>query len=100
MSKEYLVTLNVPPALEEIVVDCLLVLEFEQGFSSLTVSAHHHENKGLSVSEQVTGRQKRIRFQMYVNGTDLAKLLVQLREEFVGSGIQYWVAPVLENGEF
>ncbi len=100
MSKEYLVTLNVPPALEEMVVDCLLMLEFEQGFSSLTVSAHHHENKGLSVSEQVTGRQKRIRFQMYVNGTDLAKLLVQLREEFAGSGIQYWVAPVLENGEF
>ncbi len=100
MNKTYLVTLNVPPALEEMVVDCLLVLEFEQGFSSFSVSAHHHENKGLSVAEQVTGRQKRIRFQMYVNGTDLAKLLVNLRESFSGSGIQYWVLPVLENGVF
>ncbi len=100
MSKEYLVTLNVLPALEEIVVDCLLMLECEQGFSSYPVSAHHHENKGLSLAEQVTGRQKRIRFQMYVNGDDLAKLLVQLREKFSGSGIQYWVTPVLENGVF
>ncbi|MDD5228784.1 MAG: DUF3240 family protein [Methylococcales bacterium] len=100
MSKEYVVTLNVPPSLEEMVVDCLLVLEIEQGFSSMPVSAHHHENKGLSIAEQVTGRQKKIRFQMYVNGTDLARLLVQLREDFIGSGIQYWVSPVLENGVF
>ena len=100
MSKEYVVTLNVPPTLEEMVVDCLLVLEFEQGFSSMPVSAHHHANKGLSVAEQVTGRQKKIRFQMYINGTDLARLLVDLRESFSGSGIQYWVSPVLENGVF
>ena len=37
MNKEYLVTLNVPPALDEMVADCLLVFEFEQGFSSLPV---------------------------------------------------------------
>jgi len=47
MNNEYLVTLNVPPALEEIIVDCLLMLECEKGFSSLPVFAHHHENKGL-----------------------------------------------------
>ncbi len=100
MNKEYLVTLNVPPTLEEMVVDCLLMMEFEQGFSSMQVSAHHHENKGLSVTEQVTGRQKRIRFQMYVNGANLATLLAQFRDEFSGSGIQYWISPVLENGAF
>lgn len=100
MSKEYLVTLNVPPALEGIVVDNLLMMEFELGFSGFPVFAHHHENKGLSLAEQVTGRQKKIRFQMYVNGTDLARLLVTLGENFSGSGIQYWVIPVLENGVF
>ena len=100
MNKVYLVTLNVPPALDEMVADCLLVFEFEQGFSSLPVSAHHHENKGLSIAEQVTGRQKKIQFQMYVNGEDLAKLLLDLNENFSGSGIQYWVMPVLQNGVF
>ena len=55
---EYLVTLNIPPSLEEMMVDSLLMLETEHGFSSFPVNAHHHDNKGLSLAEQVTGRQK------------------------------------------
>jgi hypothetical protein len=46
----------------------------------------------------VTGRQKRIRFQLYVPVQKLQVLLAQLRQEFSGSGIQYWVLPVIENG--
>lgn len=95
---EYLVTLNIPPSLEELMVDSLLLLESEHGFSSFPVSAHHHDNSGLSLAEQVAGRQKRIRFQMYVPVEELPALLVQLREEFSGSGIQYWVLPVIEAG--
>ena len=95
---EYLVTLNIPPSLEEMMVDALLMLESEHGFSSFPVSAHHHENVGLSLAEQVTGRQKRVRFQMYVPVEELPALLEQLRQEFAGSGIQYWVLPVIENG--
>ena len=95
---EYLVTLNIPPSLEGIMVDSLLMLEAEHGFSSFPVYAHHHDNKGLSLAEQVTGRQKRTRFQMYVPVQELPALLAQLRSEFAGSGIQYWVLPVIENG--
>lgn len=95
---EYLVTINVPPTLEEAVVDCLLMLESEHGFSSFSVSSHDHRNEGLSLGEQVTGRQKKIRFQMYVPEQSLAQLLTQLRSEFSGSGINYWVLPVIENG--
>ncbi|MCX7086313.1 MAG: DUF3240 family protein [Methylococcales bacterium] len=97
-SSEYLVTLNIPPSLEELVVDSLLLLETEHGFSSFEVNAHHHVNKGLSLAEQVTGRQKRIRFQLYVSVEKLPDLIAQLREDFAGSGIQYWVLPVVENG--
>jgi len=57
-SKEYLVTLNVPLSLEEAVVDSLLTLESEHGFSSFPVNSHDHKNEGLSLAEQVTGRQK------------------------------------------
>jgi hypothetical protein len=96
--KEYLVTLNVSPSLEEAVVDCLLTLESEHGFSSFPVSSHDHRNEGLSLAEQVTGRQRKIRFQMYVPEQRLASLLAQLRSEFSGSGIRYWVMPVVENG--
>jgi len=97
-SKEYLVTLNVPTDLEEVVVDCLLMLESEHGFSSFSVNAHDHRNQGLSLAEQVSGRQKKIRFQMYVPEQGLSVLLAQLRKEFSGSGIHYWVLPVIERG--
>jgi hypothetical protein len=97
-SKQYLVTLEVPPSLEEATVDCLLTLESEHGFSSFPVNSHDHRNEGLSLAEQVSGRQKKIRFQMYVPEQGLAALLEQLRAEFSGSGIKYWVLPVVENG--
>ncbi|NOT13296.1 MAG: DUF3240 family protein [Methylococcaceae bacterium] len=95
---QFLVTINVPPMIEGAVVDCLLVLESEKGFSSFPVSAHQHKNQGLSKSEQVTGRQREIRFQIYVPDQALPELLSQLRQDFSGLGIQYWVTPVIENG--
>ena len=36
-ASEYLVTLNIPPSLEEMLVDQLLLLESEHGFSSFRV---------------------------------------------------------------
>jgi hypothetical protein len=35
---------------------------------------------------------------MYVLVEELPALLAQLRQNFSGSGIQYWVLPVIENG--
>lgn len=95
---EFLITLNVSPSLEEAIVDCLLTFESEHGFSSLPVSAHDHRNEGLSLAEQVTGRQRKIRFQMYIDRDDLSALLEKLKADFSGAGIHYWVMPVIENG--
>lgn len=100
MNKQYLVFINIPPALEGLMVDNLLMLEFERGFCGFPIYAHHHENKGLSITEQVTGRQKRIQFQIYVDGMNLALLLANLRENFSGTKIQYWVTPVFDSGVF
>ena len=96
--QEFLVTINVPPSLEEAVVDCLLTFELEDGFSSLPVSAHDHKNLGLSLAEQVTGRQQKIRFQMYVPDHGLEAFLERLKTEFRGAGLHYWVMPVIEKG--
>ncbi len=96
--QEYLVTINVPPLLEEAVVDCLLAIESADGFSSLSVSAHGSEHETLSLAEQVAGRKKQIRFQMYVPEQQLSVLLDKLKNDFSGAGIHYWVMPVLESG--
>ncbi len=96
-TQEYLVTINVPPLLEEAVVDCLLAFNSD-GFSSLTVNAHTTEHEKMSLAEQVAGRQRQIRFQMYIPEQDLEKLLKQLKISFLGSGIHYWVIPVIGSG--
>ncbi|QPK62248.1 DUF3240 family protein [Methylomonas sp. LL1] len=95
----YLVTINVSPSLEESMVDCLLTFETAQGFSSFPVSAHDHRNQGLSVSEQVTGRQRKMRFQMYIDKDHVPALLDKIKAEFTGTGLHYWIVPVLEHGE-
>lgn len=97
-TNEYLVTINAPPALEEPLVDCLLDFEAEDGFSSFFVSGHDHRNRGLSLAEQVAGRKKQIRFQMYVLAEGLEPLLEKLKCNFGGSGVHYWVIPVIESG--
>lgn len=100
MSHEtFLVTINVPPSLEEAMVDCLLTFETAQGFSSFPVSAHDHRNQGLSLAEQVTGRQRKIRFQMYIDKEHVSALLTKIKADFTGSGLHYWVVPVLEHCE-
>ncbi|MCQ8104133.1 DUF3240 family protein [Methylomonas sp. SURF-2] len=95
----YLITINVPPALEEAVVDCLLTFETAQGFSSFPVNAHDHRNQDLSIAEQVSGRQRKIRFQMYIDKDDVSAFLTKIKACFAGAGLHYWVVPVLEHGE-
>jgi Protein of unknown function (DUF3240) len=99
MHKDRLVIINAPSSLEEMLVDCLLTLESEHGFTSFPVSVHHHENKGLSLAEQVSGRQKQICFQIHVDESGAGLLLCQLKKEFAGAGIQYWVLPMIESTE-
>ena len=96
--QQYLLTLNVPVSLEEALVDCLLTLESKHGFSAFPVYAHDHKNIGLSLAEQVSGRQKKMRFQMYVPEQQLQQLLDKLKKNFKGAGILYWVLPVIEYG--
>ena len=97
-NEEFLITLNAPPSLEEAIVDCLLTFEADHGFSSFPVSAHDHKNEGLSLAEQVTGRQRKIRFQMTVEKQDLTSLINRLKADFSGSGINYRVLPIIERG--
>jgi hypothetical protein len=94
----FLVTINAPLLLEENIVDCLLAIEGANDFSSLIVNAHTSNHEHLSLAEQVTGRQKQIRFQLYVSEKQLPTLVEQLKQQFSGSGIHYWVLPVLEGG--
>ena len=98
MSACFLLTLIVPPGLEEPLVDWLLELESAYGFSSFPVSGHSSRQEGLTLAEQVIGRKRQVRFEIALPEGEWRPLIERLRHDFAGTGIHYWVTPLLERG--
>ena len=96
---DYLVTIDVPPSLEEPFIDCLLGFKQVHCIASFPVGDHDRPLQGLSLAEQVFGKQRNIRFQLNIEKNSLADLLIHLKTEFSDAGLQYWVVPVIEHGE-
>ncbi|MEX2367044.1 MAG: DUF3240 family protein [Pseudohongiellaceae bacterium] len=89
--------LNLSPQLEEGLVDYLLTLESVSGFTSYQVRGHgKHQN--MSINEQVSGRRKRLQFEIMMEEAEIGILLAGLREN-VGVDIVYWQQVVTNMGE-
>ncbi len=93
-----LLTLNVPPALEEALVDWLLEQPHVQGFTSMQVYGHGSGASAMSVGEQVLGRQKRTQFMLHGEVSGLERLLQDLRQEYPRAGLHYFLSPVISAG--
>jgi hypothetical protein len=98
VTNQCLLTLTIAPAIEETLVDWLLENHGQSGFSSFPVNGHSSHPEGLSLAEQVAGRRKQVRFQIHVSAERIPNLLEQLRHDFAGAGVHYWVSPVMETG--
>lgn len=98
MTDRYLLTFIAPPALEEPLVDWLLERESQYGFSSFAVNGHSSRHEGLTLAEQVSGRKRQIRFEMHLSDTDAWSLMQGLQKDFSGTGIHYWITPIIESG--
>ncbi|MDC9729388.1 MAG: DUF3240 family protein [Methyloprofundus sp.] len=97
--QEVLVSINVPPILEEEFVDCLLAVDEIESFNSRLVNSHsRHAHEEMSIAEQVAGRKKLVNFQVYILEGHIFTLISQLKRYFSESGIQYWVLSVLSKG--
>ena len=96
---EVLVVLNVPPGLEEFVVDWLLAREENLGFTSFPVFGHSASHADLSAAEQVTGRQSRQQFQVQRATARLDEFLRDAGQA-LGSGVHFWAIPLLVGGHF
>jgi hypothetical protein len=93
-----LLTIIAPPALEETLVDWLLEEGRVDGFSTVASFGHGARQTGMSLLEQVTGRQRRVQFQVQTSANTATALVAHLREHFSGAGLYYMVTPVLESG--
>ena len=97
--EELLVVLNVPPSLEESVVDWLLAREEGVGFTSFPVYGHSTRHEDLSPAEQVSGRQKRQQFQIQIRQEAVDSFLDGARGEFGSAGVHFWVLPLFAGGQ-
>jgi|APFre7841882724_1041349.scaffolds.fasta_scaffold14370_2 hypothetical protein len=93
-----LLSLTVPPNLEEAIIDWLLSSESRSGFSSFPVNGHSSEARGLTLAEQVSGRKRNIRFEICRPKPEVDTLLEKLRQDFPKTGISYWVTPAENFG--
>ncbi len=91
-------TLVVPPLLEEEMIDRLLERDGGLEFTVGTVFAHASGQESLSLMEQVTGRKRRIRFDIVGEGNELESLLETLQAQFKGSSVQYLLQPIEARG--
>lgn len=97
MSDELLV-LIASPVLEESLIDWLLEQDRVAGFSTAVLYGHSGDPQALSVAEQVTGRQRRVQFQIHIAAAAVEALLDELKREFGGSGLHYWRIPLRDAG--
>ncbi|HWP00666.1 MAG TPA: DUF3240 family protein [Methylococcus sp.] len=94
-----LLTLVVPPALEDVLIDWLLSQSAVQEFTSQPVYGHSNRPDGLSHAEQVSARKKWIRFELHLLEQDLHMILGELKREFPNRSIHYWILPVSDTGK-
>lgn len=88
-----MLVLNAPPVLEEDLVDYLLSHPDIDGFTSFAAAGHGVSGSSLSIAEQVTGRRRRIQFEIIL-AADRAHEVTQGLAAAVGPDIVYWQSPV------
>ena len=96
--EQVLLVITSPPSLESDLVDWLLLRDGGTGFSSTPIRGHSTHHDHLSVAEQVSGRQRRIQFQVKLDATELEECLSSLETDFAGADMHYWVLPMLAGG--
>ncbi len=94
-----LLVIYAPPALEESLVDWLLENDSVSGFSTTEAYGHGQRQSGMSLLEQVTGRQRRVQFMIETGRETAEKLVAGLKLKFNGTGLHYQLMPVLEAGQ-
>jgi hypothetical protein len=98
METQVLLSLVISPEVEDALVDWLLEQEQISGFTSLQVSGHGASPHSMSPAEQVAGRRNEVMFQSYLPELDAVALIKALEETFAGSGMHYWLTPVITSG--
>jgi len=97
MKQQCLLRLNIPPSLEEDVVDLLLGADEIPGFEAYPTRGQGQVGK-MSIAEQVEGRRNRVQFEVVLDPDLLEALLTKLKQALPVPDIIYWVSPITSSG--
>lgn len=89
--------LNTSPALEDDLMDFLASRDNGQAFTYFPVFGHGSGLHGMSIAEQVSGRRRRVQFELVLDESEVEQLLDDLREQ-LGGDITFWQLPVQRFG--
>ncbi len=92
-------TLVCSPAIEEKLLDLLLLSPHVSFFTSTATAAHGMAHDNLDQTEQVLGRARATEIQVILAAADKAALLDSIRQHFSNAGLRYWITAVAEAGE-
>lgn len=92
-------TLLGEPELEEKLLDELLLHPAAPTFVSQRVASHGGHPAEMSAGEQVLGRADAVLVQALLEPDGAQRLLADLGRRFAGSGLRYWLTPVLSGGQ-
>ncbi len=93
-----LLIIYAPPSVEETMVDWLLEHDVIEGFSSAEAFGHGVRQAGMSLLEQVTGRQRRVQFTIRTETAFADHLIQDMRGKFTGVGLRYFIVPLMGEG--
>ncbi len=92
-------TLLCPPAVEEKLLDLLLMSPNANVFTSAPTAAHGMAFNNLNQTEQVLGRGFATQVQVIISSADKDALLGAIKSQLAGAGLRYWTTPVLDAGD-
>ncbi|MBI5436196.1 MAG: DUF3240 family protein [Nitrosomonadales bacterium] len=95
---EFCLNLLCPVAVEEKLLDLLLMSPNVEVFTSAPTAAHGLALGALSQSEQVLGRMLATQVQAVLSEADKDALLKIIQQQFAGVGLRYWITPVIASG--
>lgn len=96
---DLLLTLLCPRALEESLLDALILIDGIPVLSSTPSEFHALRADTLTQAEQVLGFAKATEIRLLLNFSQMPVLLEKLQTQFSGTGLRYWTTPVLDSGE-
>ncbi|MCB1791343.1 MAG: DUF3240 family protein [Gammaproteobacteria bacterium] len=98
MTETCLLNLVVSPEVEDAVTDWLLDQPSIRGFTSHPIAGHGSSEHSMSLAEKVAGRRRQVLFKLHLECAAAERLLEAVKRDFSGSGMHYWMIPVLASG--